>query len=512
MKKTGKSSERKGMSHTQRAVSSDRKKVKNTSYTQGDKLPNFEDVLMEISLKKPKRAYNYYITDMMEKEGISMMIEAVKVYSKKWPKLSASEKKKYQDKEEEDKLRYEQHMELVKRHILDKPAKENATSYRLYLNEAIRKAAEEGDDTKEAQKEAAAKWSEMSLEQRKEWNTKKKEHDAMMDKLKETANMYTVSAYMVFCRDQMAAAREKGTTADLKACGEKWQKTKQSVRDQYSQFAEEENEERQKNRDLYEIAYGVKPKKPQGAYNLFLSEMAKNGKLTSIRDGPKLWSNCSDDDKERYARIAKKIQLAYLVKKMEYQSSMKKHNPTRAPSAYNLYAKDMKGTVDVKTLPAGGFFQYVYKKWSKLDDSHRNKYIKQAQDLKAQYAQQMVEMKSRIYDMPSRPSSAFNIFIAETTKTLKAKHPKKEQAELFKIAAESWKDTSDKIKAEFQKKADKESELHEQHMKQFEDNGYYTHKTEASSARKGRKPSNSKSQSREASQSKGDKRAKKGKN
>jgi hypothetical protein len=513
MKRTGKSSERKGMSHTQRpAQSSDKKKVKNTSYTQGDMLPNFEDVLMDISLKKPKRAYNFYINDMMTKEGINSMIEAVKTYSKKWPKLSSSEKKKYQDMEEEDKIRYEQHMELVKKHILDKPAAENATSYRLYLNDAVKRAVEEGEDPKEAKKEAAAKWNDMSADDKREWNLKKKDHEAMMDKLKETANMYTVSAYMIFCRDQMAAAREKDSTMTLKECGEKWKKTKQSIRDQYAQFAEEENEERQKNRDLYELAYGVKPKRPQGAYNMFLMEMAKHGKLTSIRDGPKLWANCSDEDKERYARIAKKLQLAYLVKKMEYQSSIRKNNPTRAPSAYNLYMKDMKGTVDTKNLPAGGFFQHCYKKWTKLDDAVKSKYIKQSNELKAEVAQQREEMKSRIYDMPSKPSSAFNIYVGETVKALKSKHPKKETSELFKMATESWKDTTEKLKAEYQKKADREAEDHERQVSEFEEHGYYTQKTQANSERKGRKRQSSKSQSREASQSKGDKRAKKAKN
>jgi hypothetical protein len=72
---------------------------------------------------------------------------------------------------------------------LNKPAKENATSYRLFLNEAIKRAVEEGGHPKEAQKEPASKWSGMSLEEKKEWNLKKKEHDAMMDKFKETANM-----------------------------------------------------------------------------------------------------------------------------------------------------------------------------------------------------------------------------------------------------------------------------------------------------------------------------------
>jgi HMG-box domain len=65
---------------------------------------------MKISLKNLKELTTTTSPDMMDKDRISSMIEAVEVYSKKWPKLSASEKKKYQDREEEDKIRYEQHM------------------------------------------------------------------------------------------------------------------------------------------------------------------------------------------------------------------------------------------------------------------------------------------------------------------------------------------------------------------------------------------------------------------
>jgi hypothetical protein len=49
------------------------------------------------------------------------MIDTVKPYSAKWGKMSASDKKKYEESAEKDVERYNQHLELVKRHILQKP-------------------------------------------------------------------------------------------------------------------------------------------------------------------------------------------------------------------------------------------------------------------------------------------------------------------------------------------------------------------------------------------------------
>ena len=63
----GRKSTDKARSITQRSVTPSRKST-NKSITQADKLnADFEDNILNISLKKPKRAYNYYINDMREK-------------------------------------------------------------------------------------------------------------------------------------------------------------------------------------------------------------------------------------------------------------------------------------------------------------------------------------------------------------------------------------------------------------------------------------------------------------
>src|SRR5690606_7559515 len=99
-----KSQERKGTSHSQRPASSGKKDRRNVSYTQGDSIiENIDDVLMDLSLKKPRNAYSYYISEMMEKEGLKSVAEASKLYSKKWPSISASQKKKYEEMAEKDK-------------------------------------------------------------------------------------------------------------------------------------------------------------------------------------------------------------------------------------------------------------------------------------------------------------------------------------------------------------------------------------------------------------------------
>jgi hypothetical protein len=502
MKKSGRSAERKGASHSQKVAVSSEKKKKNVSYTQGDKVEHIDDVLMSITMKKPKSAFNYFITETMMKEGLTNLTETTRLHSKKWKKMPASEKKKYDDMADEDKERYQRDIELVKKHILQKPSKENATAYRLFLDEHVRKAIEQGDDIKEAKKQAAETWNGMALEDRKEWNEKKKEHVEFYENLNKSRNINSsVNAYALFFRDQAAKAREADSTMSMKECAEKWKKAKPSLKQQYEQYAEDEKEERQKNRDLYEIAYGVKPRRPLGAYTFFLMEAAKDHKLTSIADGPKLWKACTDEEKERYQRIAKKLKLAYLVKKMEYDLSVRKSKSgTRALTPYNLFVRDMKGTVDTKDLPQGGFFNHCYKKWNKLDDAAKNKYIKRAKEEKAETDKSREEIKSRVYEQPKRPRSVYNIYIAETTAALRLKHPKKEQAELFAMAGEMWKSTSEKDKAKFTKIYDKEVEAYDAKMKEFSENTYYT-QHEHTEEKKGKRQQQ-RSESRSVSQSK----------
>ena len=113
----------------------------------------------------------------------------------------------------------------------------------------------------------------------------------------------------------MAKAKEKGESMTFKDVAEVWKKLKQPVKDKYYQYAEELNEEKAKHRDMYELAYGLKPRRPLGAYKFFLMEAAKEGKLgrNPIMEGPKEWRKLSEEEKEKYQKMTqkRKVSLPY---------------------------------------------------------------------------------------------------------------------------------------------------------------------------------------------------------
>lgn len=283
------------------------KKAKKTSYTQGDRMPeSIEEVLHELNLKKPKRAYNYYIMEMKESHKLSTLMEAVEQYSKKWASLNSAQKKKFQDMADEDTQRYNTHLEIVKKFLLQgKPSKQGATTYRIFLDEARRKAIDNNEDISQSQKDAAEKWKKMTPEEKKAYEEKRKEQMEIYETLRKKTGI--VNAYSIFVRDQMSAAKEKNNSTNFKEIAEKWAKTKQTIKDKYAEYAEEENEEREKTRDLYEVAIGVKPRRPHGAYKFFLMECAKLGKLNGkspLVEGKKLFEKLSNAEKSKYDDMA----------------------------------------------------------------------------------------------------------------------------------------------------------------------------------------------------------------
>ena len=62
----------------------------NTSLTQVAKTQNeFEDVLMDIDITKPRTAFNFYIKEMREKNNLKGNItDAARLYAKKYQNLT----------------------------------------------------------------------------------------------------------------------------------------------------------------------------------------------------------------------------------------------------------------------------------------------------------------------------------------------------------------------------------------------------------------------------------------
>jgi hypothetical protein len=461
---------------TQRNASTDseKKSTQRRSLTQTSvaemSMDEFEARILDVNIRKPRSAYNFYISDMKEKHGgDSRITDVAKEYGKKWVKLTSKEKEKYEKMASEDKERYAEHTQLVKKFILAKPLKESATALNIFVDEKVSEAIENGDDPKEARKAAKEKWRDMSTNEKEVYEEKKEKHREFYEDLKD-AGYNGVSSYTLYCKDMMSKARDKGETMTLKECGAAWKNVKQSVKEKYEAHAEEVKEERTKQRDLYEIAFNVRPKRPNGPYNFYLMELAKDGKFTNFKEASKSWKNLSEDEKEKYQRMAKKAQLCYQMKMAEYKSSVRKI-VSKPKSALNLFMEDMRGKgEDMKEND--NFLSYCYGKWRKLDENLKKKYQKKADELAEEHAERKEEQ--RVFGMPKRPKSGYNLYLAEKLPQLKEKNATKPVTELFKMVGIEWAALKKSQKDKYQAAYEKEVDAYKEKVKEYRINGFYT--------------------------------------
>ena len=70
----------------------------------------------------------------------------------------------------------------------------------------------------------------------------------------------------------------------------------------FKNYAEIINEEREKLKDLYDLINGVKPKKPVGAFNIFIKEKLKEKSIHSLKEYYELWNKLNEDEKKKYLK------------------------------------------------------------------------------------------------------------------------------------------------------------------------------------------------------------------
>jgi hypothetical protein len=181
----------------------------------------FEAKIMDIDLKKPRSAYSYYITDIKnkEKDKTKSIIDICKEYAKNWPKLNSKEREKYEKMAIDDKARYNEHTLLVKKFIVAKPLKESATAYDIFIDYFISEAIENGQNPKEARKEALMKWRDMPSNEKNKYKDKMEHHRELFENLRK-AKSSQINAYALFCKDKMIRARDTGKTMTFKECSE----------------------------------------------------------------------------------------------------------------------------------------------------------------------------------------------------------------------------------------------------------------------------------------------------
>ena len=151
------------------------KKSQKTSILYGDEI---DDILENITLKRPRNPYTYFCLDEVEKfkknnKGKKIVLKTFSGdCANKWKELGEKEKKKYLSKFEEDKLRYKKDLETVRHHLFmdyNDVVRRPPTAYRLFLNERLREGFEKNADPKEVQKQASEDWRKMSLDDKAEY-------------------------------------------------------------------------------------------------------------------------------------------------------------------------------------------------------------------------------------------------------------------------------------------------------------------------------------------------------
>lgn len=437
-----------------------------------------DEIIKDITLKRPRNAYTQFVLNEVDqlksknKDKKIVIQELSSICGEKWKKLKDSERRKYVKLYEEEKVKYKADLEFV-RHYLFKDFNDSfhhaPTAYRIFLNEKLRDGFEQGLDPKDIQKEASYEWSRKSEEEKKIYFDKKKENDNWFLKAEKIRKINPIS---LFIQKKIEEAKEKHREPPaLKDIAPAWKKLSKNEKRPYEKYAQALNEEKQKLEDIYEIVHGIKPKRPAGAFRIFLQEKAKKNEIKSLNDGKEMWNNLSEEKKEEYLTKSHRCLLAYRYKKMLYYKKIKKILPKKPRGALQQYLKEKKGQ-----KPANGesFLVYWRTVFENLPKEKRQKYEEKAQKSKEIYERKMLKFQDKVFDMPKKPISGFLLYVTERIPDIKKEKPDETVNELIRQIAKEWHEEKEVDQKLYNKNAEKDRKRFKRQLKEFQKFGYYT--------------------------------------
>ena len=502
------------MSLSQRNKSKSSSKNKNnsisTTFEDEDKV---DQIIKEITLKRPRNPFTQFVLKESEKyksknkDAKITLGELNSKCSEKWKKLGNEEKKDYFKLYEAEKQKYKNDLELV-RHYLFKDFNDTVhsspTAYRIFLSEKLREGFEKGFDPKEVKKDAASEWSKMSNEQKQVYKDKKKETDDWFQKAQKIRKITPIALFIQKSIDD--AKKNHKDPPKLKDIAPSWKKLSKNEKKTFEKYAQDLNEEKEKLQDIYDITHGIKPKKPNGAYRIFLQEKAKNNEIKSLKHGLELWKKLSEEEKEEYLNKSHRCQLAYKYKKMIYEKQIKKIKPKKPGGAIQQYLKEKKG----QKPPSGEkWLQYWRSMYLQLSNDQKKKYEEKAEKAKEKYEKKMEQFHNKVFDIPKKPLSGFQLFISERMPDIKKENPNTPVTELIKIIGKEWQDDKVVDQVQYNKNAEKDKKRFQKQLAEFQKNGYYTKVKEGEEEDEEKKNSKKKKPSSRASSKKSKKSASK---
>ena len=437
-----------------------------------------DQIMKDITLRRPRNPYTQFVLAEVgsfrtkNKEAKIDLQEFNQTCAEKWKKMKEGDKKKYLKQYEEEKVKYKSDIELV-RHYLFRDFNDtiyrSPTAYRIFLNEKLREGFEQGLDPKEVRKDAGNSWVKMTEEEKQVYINKKKENDNWFLKAEKISKVNPIALFIQ--RKIQEAKDQHKEPPTLKEIAPAWKKLSKAEKKSYEKYAQEINEEKEKLKDIYDIVHGIKPKKPTGAFRIFLQEKAKNNEIKSLQEGHEMWKKLSEEQKEEYLNKSHRCTLAYRYKKMIYNKKIKKMLPKKPTGPFQQFLKEKKGQ---KPANGEGYFSYWKTVFDGLSDSQKKKYVEKAQKAKEKYDKKMLQFQDKVFDMPKKPLSGINLYVMERLPDLRKAKPNVDVNILLKQIGQEWREGKNMDQDEYLKKAEKDKKRFKKQLKEFQKMGYYT--------------------------------------
>ena len=128
--------------------------------------------------------------------------------------------------------------------------------------------------------------------------------------------------------------------------------------------------------------------------------------------------------------------------------------------------------------PKGPFQAFLKEKKGQKPAKGENmlskKYVEKAEKDKERYDRQMSKFQDKVFDMPKKPHSGFNLYVQDRMPDLKKAKPNAQVTVLLRQIAKEWKEGKDVDTKQYNKNAEKDKRRFKKQLKEFQKMGYYT--------------------------------------
>ena len=437
-----------------------------------------DEILENFTLRRPGSTYGIFYSEtsaklnQKEKKNFNEM-DRNKIIATKWAELSKEEKEKYKELKEKNKNRYEYEIEVIRHYLFrdyNDTIQSSNSAFKLFENEKMRESFEKNLDLdyKEIKEKIRLDWKNLTTEERKTYFERQKENNSYYKNVKQIKKVNGITMYiqkvieMAKMKDQEVPSLEEITNS--------WKGLPKELKIKFKNYAKAINNEREKVNDIFELVNCAKPKKPVGAYKIFVQEKLLENEIENFDDAKVLWDKLDDDEKEKYLKKAHRLQLAYQYKKMIYDKRIKKILPKK-PNIFNEFYKEKKREKRFRGIR--NQILEIRKEFEKLSKEEKENYRKKFEIEKKKYDEKMKAFQNCVFDLPKQPVSSYKLFYNERYSQLKKENKKLEEDKLKNIIEEEWED-NEYLREKYTSIAEENKKTFKKQLKEFHKLGYYT--------------------------------------